>query len=395
MRDIFLDIALILLIFISSCSGRSGEIAVTDSSGISEISDISPEIEAYSQKWIHTLDTAQKAAQLVMPTVYASADRYTVELVKDYARMGVGGIIFLKGDIESARALVDTFRLYSIVEPFIGIDAEWGLGMRLHDAPKFPANGDIPDHTSEQLLFDYGREVADESRKIGINLILGPVLDISSPRSYIGRRSYGTDPKKVSEYAIAYARGVESGNVMSVAKHFPGHGAAEGDSHKGTLTINRSLQSLDSIDLQPFKSYIANGLSGIMVGHLAFPAIDPKGLPAALSKVVITDLLRNDLNFKGIVFTDALNMLGAKGMGADKAILAGSDIVLAPAKTEAEIDNIINAVQSGELTMTQIDQHLKRILSKKYSVCAPLPERLTDSITTPDTERINSQLKGR
>lgn len=391
MRLIFHAIIIVLAASLSSCAGKGHDVAVEDST---EISDLTAEIDVYCKKWIQTLDTAQKAAQLVMPTVYASSDQITVELVKDYARMGVGGIIFLKGDIESAKALVDTFRLYSIVEPFIGIDAEWGLGMRLHDAPKFPANGDINERVPEQLLFDYGREVADESRKIGINMILGPVLDISSPRSYIGRRSYGTDPKRVTDYAIAYARGVESGNVMSVAKHFPGHGAAVGDSHKSLPSINRSLQSIDSIDLQPFKSYIANGLSGVMVGHLAFPAIDPKGLPAALSKTVITDLLRTDLNFKGIVFTDALNMLGAKGMGADKAILAGTDIVLAPTNTEAEINNIINAMRSGELSMKQIDRHLERILSKKYTVCLSEPEQRGDSITSPDTERIKSQLKG-
>ncbi len=385
---------IILSACIVSCAQRriadSTEDSLSDS--ITK-SDITEEIEAYSNGIVESLDTFEKAAQLIMPAIYASSGKADIEAVKRYARMGIGGIILLKGDINSAKILVDTFRHYSKVPPFIAIDAEWGLGMRLHDAPKFTINGDIDKDASEQLLFDYGREVADESRKIGINMILGPVLDVSSPQSYIGRRSYGVDPKRVRDFAIAYAKGLESGNVMSVAKHFPGHGAAEGNSHKILPTITRSLQSLDSIDLQPFKSYIANGLSGIMVGHLAFPAIDPKALPAALSKAVITDLLRTDLGFNGLVLTDALNMLGAQGMGADKAIEAGSDIVLAPADTYQEINNIIQAIEQGHLSIDEVDSHLKRIAAKKYEVCSA-PERIhSDSISSPETKYIQKSLR--
>ncbi len=360
-----------------------------------EIADITRDATAYADSVLQRLDTIGKIAQLIMPAVMTDSNPYSIARIKGYAESGIGGIILLKGDIKSATAIIDTFTAYSKTPPFIAIDAEWGLGMRLHDAPEFPVNADIDAHVDEQTMFDYGREVADESRKLGINMILGPVLDISSKNEFIGKRSFGTDPERVSNLAIAYASGVESGNVISVAKHFPGHGAALGDSHKHMPVIEKSLQSLDSIDLKPFKTYISNGLSGIMIGHLAFPAIDPEGLPAALSKPVITDLLRNDLGFKGLVLTDALNMQGALGLGAEKAVEAGSDIILAPSDTQAEINNILDAVKFGRIEENILNDHVRRILIYKYLLNTGKHAEIlsTDSIVTPDTRRIQRALR--
>lgn len=348
---------------------------------------------------IMSMSRERKAAQLFMPAVYSTADPYSLSRIKEYADMGVGGIILLKGDARSASIIADSLSKWSFIPPFVAIDAEWGLAMRLKDAPEFPVNSRISEDADEEILYEYGSEMARECRRIGINMVLGPVLDITSEGTYIGRRSFGTDPQRVSTLSIAYARGLESGNIVSVAKHFPGHGAARGDSHRTKPNIERSLQSLDSIDLLPFRKYIEQRLSGIMIGHMSFPAIDPEMLPAAVSKPVISDLLRIDLGFDGLVLTDAMNMLGAEGYGADKAIEAGADMILAPADTRREIKNIIAAIEREDITENDIDIHLRRILFKKYLLKAGYnPETgRTDSIpvdlNSPEAMRIRNRLR--
>lgn len=249
----------------------------------------------------------QRVGQCFMPTLYARevTARRLCEYISD---LHVGGVVLLKGDLNSA-AVLSGIGASAEVPLFMAIDAEWGLGMRLEDAPYFPRNGQLGSRADEELMYDYGRELARECRRVGINMVLGPVVDVAhNIGGVIGSRSFGADPQRVADLGVAYARGVESGRVVSVAKHFPGHGSPEGDSHKSLPVISRSLHQLDSIDLYPFKSYIDSGLSGVMVGHLAVPAIDPKSMPAAVSPVVIKDLLKGEMGFRGLVLTDALNM---------------------------------------------------------------------------------------
>lgn len=382
-----------LLLSGSGCTPKRQE-SKQENRQVVEKSDLTDSAYSCADSVIRIMTLEQKAAQLFMPAIYASSDPYTIAKVKEYAQMGVGGVILLKGDSRSAAIIADSMARWSDTPPFIAIDAEWGLAMRLKDAPRFPVNSRISEDVDEEILYEYGRELARECRRIGINMILGPVLDITSEGTYIGRRSFGNDPERVSQLSIAYARGIESGNVMSVAKHFPGHGAARENSHHVKANIERSLQSLDSIDLMPFRRYIEQQLSGIMIGHLAFPAIDPDMLPAAVSRPVINDLLRSDLGFDGLILTDAMNMLGAEGYSADKAIDAGADIILAPADTQKEINNILAALEHGDIIENDIDIHLRRILFKKFLLKMGFkPENsLNDSITqdlhSPETDSI-------
>lgn len=363
-----------------------------------EKSDLTESAYSCADSVIRTMNPERKAAQLFMPAVYASSDPYTLARIREYAHIGVGGLILLKGDTRSAAIIADSLAHWCETPPFIAIDAEWGLAMRLKDAPEFPVNSRISEDADEETLYEYGREMARECRRIGINMVLGPVLDITTEGTYIGRRSFGPDPDRVSVLSISYARGLESGNVMSVAKHFPGHGAASVDTHRMKANIDRSLQSLDSVDLQPFRRYIEQQLSGIMIGHLAFPAIDPQMLPAAVSRPVITDLLRTDLGFDGLVLTDAMNMLGAEGYGADKAVEAGADIILAPKDTRREIKNIIAAMERGDITEPDIDMHLRRILFKKFLLKAgykpetAMPDSVNKVLNSPEAERIRKRL---
>ena len=363
-----------LLVMSLSCGraagSKCGDGADSSVQTVLEESAVESDLTTYASHMADSLlsemTLMERVGQCFMPTVYAKSDEESLGRLEYYTdSLKVGGIVLLKGDLEGASELA-TRCMSARIPLFTAIDAEWGLGMRLVDAPDFPRNGHLPDEADELLLFDYGREVARECRRVGINMVLGPVVDVvGSRRSFIGSRSFGGDPKRVADLGVAYARGVGSCGVISVAKVFPGHGSPSGDSHRTLPVIGRSLNQLDSIDLYPFRRYIGEGLSGVMVGHLAVPAIDPAALPAAVSEVVIERLLRNDLGFEGLVITDALNMGGAAGYGAKDALKAGADIVIGMADTPGEIAAVIAAVERGELDRATIDAHCRRVLFHK------------------------------
>ncbi len=200
-------------------------------------------------------------------------------------------------------------------------------------------------------------------------MVLGPVLDvlpIGKRQSGIGSRSFGHDAKKASALGIAYAKGVESGRVMSVAKHFPGHGSADADSHKKLPVVAKTGEELFATDLLPFKDYIDNGLSAIMTGHLYVPALDEEEVPVTVSKKILKDFVRDELGFQGLIVTDAMNMAGAQKSTAADAIIAGADIVLAPLNTEEEVMILAETVRTGRLSTDQLRDRVGRVLFYKY-----------------------------
>jgi beta-glucosidase-like glycosyl hydrolase len=370
----------------------------TTTAAAPEILDYTDQAEAWADSMVERMSPREMAAQMVMPAIYARTGKEEMTLAHLYAdSLSIGGVMLLKGDVASARALIDTLQSHSDINMLIAIDAEWGLSMRFDDAPDFPVNGNLPEDISDQTLYDYGFELARESRLVGINVVLGPVLDVAAPGTPIGRRSYGEDPHRVALLGLAYARGLEDGNVLSVAKHFPGLGSASRDSHRIQPHINRTREILDSIDLYPFRKYIDNGLSGVMVGHLAVTALDTVVRSAAISPLVIHDLLRQQYGFEGLIFTDALNMkgLGKVDRPTVRAILAGADIVLAPIDTRNAVEELTQAIASGEISMSDARQRCRRILFYKYKLGlngdtphlrpATLPQ---DSLMSPQTKTI-------
>lgn len=363
-----------------------------------EKSDMTEDAWRWADSVIAGMDTVRLVEQLMMPAIYSTDDLWTLRTASDYGERGIGGVVLLKGDSEGARRLAEVLDSASLIPPFVAIDAEWGLKMRLVDAPEFPANGRISAKAGDQLMYEYGREVARECRRLGINMILGPVLDVNKGDSFLGVRSFGSDPVRVGELGVSYGRGLEDGNVISVAKHFPGHGSVRVDSHRTKGVIGESLQRLDSIDLKPFRMWIESGLTGVMVGHLAVPAIDSRLYPAAVSSTVIGDLLKDDMGFRGLVLTDAMNMGGAEGYGADMAIAAGADIIVAPADTERERDRIMDAVRRGTLQLDAIKQRVRRILFHKYliglSSQAPRSRVGNDDVAPCDADTLSSMLAG-
>lgn len=335
-----------------------------------ETADLTAEAEAYADSMLRTMTLAEQIGQLFMPAVYSSTEGYTVAKVHEYAsELRVGGIILLKGDVYGAACIADTFRQLAKVPALVAIDAENGLRMRLEDAPEYPWNRELGNVSDDQLMYDFGRELARECRAVGINMVLGPVIDVvpgTGSKGIMRKRSFGSDPHKVADLAVAYARGVEEGNVMTVSKHFPGHGSANADSHKRLGVIHSAAAALDSIDLYPFRRYVEEGLSGVMVGHLAAASLDTVMRPAVVSPKLMKGLLRWEMGFRGLVLTDAINMEGAMGVKAWQAIDAGADLVLAPTDTKAEIRDAMQAVAEKRLKRSVIADRCRRILFFKY-----------------------------
>lgn len=334
--------------------------------------DISIDARAWADSIMDCMTVEEMAGQLIMPAVYSDVSNDAMRLLKKYSTDShIGGVVLLKGSVEAVRSIADTLRNWLTVPPFIAIDAEWGLAMRLEGTPEFPHNGRISETADEILLFDYGFEVARECREIGINMVLGPVLDVlpeGKRKSGIGSRSFGRDAHRASDLGVAYAKGIESGGVLSVAKHFPGHGSADADSHKRLPAVIKSRKELDANDLLPFKEYVGNGLSAIMMGHLYVPALDPDEVPVTVSEKVLKDFVRKDMDFHGLIVTDAMNMAGAGGNSAADAIIAGADIVLAPANTEKEVMSLTDAVINGRISTDQLRDRVGRVLFFKYMV---------------------------
>lgn len=311
------------------------------------------------------LSPDQQLGMLLMPSVYTRSDEASINAIIDYAvDSHVGGLILLKGDTLSARIIADTLRAVGRGDMWLAIDAEWGLGMRLKDAPTYPPNDELGATASPASMQQYGEDIAAQARRLGISMVLGPVADIvpEGSHSFLTRRSFGSDPDRVATLSIAYSRGVENGGVMSVAKHFPGHGGVTADSHRALGVVYKSLNEMQHTDLIPFQRYIDAGLSGIMIGHVAFPAIDTLQRSAAVSESVMTDLLRNDMKFKGLILTDALNMAGAGGASAATAIKAGADMVLSPVSTHQALADLRRAVADGSLDRPTVRDRVRRII---------------------------------
>lgn len=374
--------AIFVSILLGACSGglrSTSDGFVVDSQAledslkqIREAADLTSAAEAYADSVLATLSLRQKVGMIFLPAVYARHDPSTLRLIHEYAdSMHVGGIVLLKGDLKGAAIIADTLRRSNDPGLFIAVDAENGLRMRFEDAPEFPWSRELGRITDDQLLYEFGHEIARECRSVGINMVLGPVLDIvpgEGSHGLMRKRSLGSDPGRVTELALAYARGLEEGNVISVAKHFPGHGSASADSHRALGEIRVTREVIDSIDLYPFRLYSAEGLSGVMVGHLAVSALDSVRRPAIVSPVVMQDVLRDRLGFEGLIITDALNMEGAMGVHGWEAVGAGADMVIAPTDTRREIGEMLDAVMNGKLSRKALDDRCHRILFYKYLI---------------------------
>lgn len=301
----------------------------------------------------------------------------------------VGGILFLKSTPEKQAELTNLAQENAKIPLLVTADAEWGLSMRLSNTTRFPKNMMLGAVQSDSLLYLYGKEMARQCHLMGIHVNFAPDVDINSnpENPVIGIRSFGENMERVSNAGIAYSRGLEEAGVLSVAKHFPGHGDTSADSHHTLPLISHDTTRLNEVELIPFKRYIDAGLGGIMIAHLNIPGLDSTGLPSSLSKNVVTDLLQSKLGFSGLVFTDGLAMKGVsdeKDMSM-KAILAGNDFLLGPISPEKEYETLKAAVSDGKISEEVINERCRKILQYKYIL-------RVDSIDRIDTSNLEKNL---
>lgn len=357
--------------------------------------------QALMNTWVESTMAAmtpeQRVAQLIVMAVETSGSTAPGSISRYVAGQHVGGLIFMEGDASRLVSLVNGAQSQSKVPLLVTIDGEWGLKMRLKDAPAFRRNMMLGAVDNDQLLYEYGREVARECRRLGIHVNFAPVLDVNDHPSdgMLGTRSFGSDPHIVARHGIAYSRGLEDGGVISVCKHFPGHGSTADDSHKTLPLINKSMTELNLCELLPFRQYVKAGLSGVMVAHLLVPAID-KNAPTSLSRRAIVDLLRGQMGFQGLVFSDALTMKGATGMlsgsACVNALKAGNDILLMPGDPSAEIAAVMAAIARGEITQNEVDEHCRRVLRYKYALGLNKQQSVDPSHVSGDINTIQANV---
>ncbi len=328
----------------------------------------SSECREWVESRLAAMTLKEKIGQLFIHTVAPQDTRQNRQnisnAVKEYK---VGGLLFSGGRPVEQVTLTNYAQEMAEVPLLITFDGEWGLAMRLKGTTAFPRNRVLGCIQDNQLLYEYGKEVAAQCREIGVHVNFAPVADVdNNPQNpVINTRSFGGNPENVAEKVIAYSHGLEDGGVLSVSKHFPGHGDTNVDSHKALPVLNFSRERLDSVELYPFRKAVEAGLGGVMVGHLEVPGLSAK--PASLSPEVI-GILQKEFGFKGLVFTDALEMKGVSDQRevCARALAAGNDMLLAPRNLKRELDGVLNAIKRGELTEKQITEKCRKVLTFKY-----------------------------
>ncbi len=324
---------------------------------------------------MRVLTPAQRTAQLFMVAAWSNRTRIDEDSVSALIRSyGIGGIIFFQGGPVRQSRLLNRYQAESAVPLLVAMDGEWGAGMRLDSIGKFPYQmslGALPAADSAQL-YRMGQAVAGQFRRLGMHVNFAPVVDVNNNAAnpVIGTRSWGESPAAVARNSRQYMRGMQDAGILAVAKHFPGHGDVDADSHLALPVVRVDRTRLDSLELPPFRSMIRAGIGGMMVAHLQVPALDTARGPSTLSHGIVTGLLREQLGFRGLVFTDAMNMKGVTsqyppGEADVRAILAGNDILEFSPNIPLALHAVQTALDSGRITQAALDEHCRRVLALK------------------------------
>ena len=337
--------------------------------------------DEYQMKWVDSVYSSmtlnQKVGQLfVVQAVSNKGISHKTKILDEITSNRVGGIIFSNGSAEKQVKLTNLYQEMSDIPLLIGMDAEWGLSMRLDSTFSFPWNMTLGAISDNELIKHVGNRIAAHCKRIGVNFNFAPVVDINTnPKNpIIGNRSFGESMQNVSSKSLSYMIGQQQMNILSSAKHFPGHGDTSTDSHKSLPIINHKKERILNVELKPFKNLINNGLESVMIAHLEVPSLEKtRGLPSTLSFAIVTELLRYRLGFKGLIITDALEMKGlssfkSKGNLDMLAFKAGNDILLMSENVSKGISSIINEYNTGSITEERLSYSVKKILKAKYKV---------------------------
>ncbi len=359
MKKIWIIIASCCFILASSFTNNSGD----------------PVANAWADSVFKTLSKEEKIAQLMVIRAHSNLGPEHVQQVTDLIqKYNVGALCWFQGGPIRQANLNNYYQSIARTPLMMTIDGEWGLGMRLDSVIKFPYQLTLGALSNEQLVYQMGKAIGEQCKRLGIHVNYAPVVDINNnPNNpVIGYRSFGQDRNKVASFGVAYVKGLQDAGVMACAKHFPGHGDVDVDSHLDLPVINKSMDQLNDLELYPFKALFKAGVGSVMIAHLSIPAIDnTPNLPTSLSKKNITDLLRDELDYEGLTFTDALEMKGVSkyfpaGEAAVQALIAGNDMLCLPEDVPAAIDAIEKAIKEKRLKQKDIDNKVKKVLLAKY-----------------------------
>ena len=333
------------------------------------------------KQWVDSIYNAmtlkQKVGQLFMVQAFSDEKKLQksklLELIKN---QHIGGLIYSNGGPVRQAKLDNEFQAASKIPLLVGMDAEWGLSMRLDSTYAFPWNMTLGAIKDLDLIKKTGQYIGEHCKRIGVHFNFAPVVDINTnPQNpIIGNRSFGEDKNNVTEKALAFMQGMQSAGVLANAKHFPGHGDTDQDSHKTLPTVSFDKKRIETIELFPYKKLISNGLSSVMVAHLNVPSLEPRAnFPSSLSKPIVSDLLKTKLKFEGLIFTDALDMKGVSNFSKPGAIdvqafLAGNDVLLMSENVEVGMEEIMLSYYSGRISEARLAHSVKKILNAKYKV---------------------------
>ncbi|MDR3296943.1 MAG: serine hydrolase [Prevotellaceae bacterium] len=363
-------------------------------------------------KWadsvLATLNTREKIAQLMMVAAYSNKGSAHVDEVASLVlNHKVGGLIFFQGTASRQAELTTYYQSLAQVPLLIGMDAEWGVGMRLDSVASLPFQLGMGAARNEELTYRAGVEVAKQFQLLGMHVNFAPVADVNSnpENPVINVRSFGQDQHAVADGCVAYAKGLQDNGIIACAKHFPGHGNTDKDSHSETPLLSMSRQSLEKVDLYPFKKLIESDLGGIMVGHLSVPKIDASGQMASLSPKLSGELLRKKMKFRGLVFSDGMQMKAVMQQSASpaeanlQALLAGMDMLVFPVDVPPSIDAIEAAVNSGKFLPELLDEKCLRVLkAKRWAGLSDTARQrissanITKRLSSPDFIQLRNQL---
>lgn len=330
-----------------------------------------PEVDSI----LNTMSVRDMVAQSIWVEAWAGEENNNFTRVRDLVtNHGIGGVIFFEGSAEDQVDFIARLDEITRIPLVYALDAEWGTGMRLKGVEDFPYQMTLGAIQNDSLLYMMGAAVAVQCRETGINLNLAPVADVNNnPRNpVINYRSFGEDPEKVARKAALYMKGMQDNGIMACAKHFPGHGDTETDSHFGLPVINGKRDHFESVELVPFRYLISQGVGAVMTAHVNAPALDntPR-LPATFSSKIITGLLKEKMGFKGLVLTDALNMAGAtmtfpSGRADAEAYAAGNDVLEYSTDPVKAISEILTRVEKGDISIEDVRTKCRKILAAKH-----------------------------
>ena len=326
-------------------------------------------------KTYSSLSQDEKLGQLFIVALYTNKDEAHISQIRNIVNQDkIGGLILMQDDAEREINLVNEFQAKSKVPLMIGMDAEWGVFQRIAKAHKYPWAITLGAIQDKNLITEMSAKIAEDCKRMGVSWDFAPVVDVNTnpDNPIIGNRSFGSEVNNVVNSALAYSNGLQDNRILAAIKHFPGHGDTDKDSHLDLPVVSHNLERLEKIEIAPFKALMNKGIGGVMVAHLYVPSLEnEKGIPASVSKKIVTGLLKEKLGYKGLIITDALNM----GAVANKfkageldamAFKAGNDIMLFSQDVATGKKLIQQAIEKGEISQNRVEESVKKILLTKY-----------------------------